>query len=67
MAKNICSRPHPKYFTAKEIAAELSCSDKHIYQIIKNPEMREATIKIGKSGVRINKEKFYDLLEKIYR
>lgn len=67
MATNICSRTRTKYVTVKELAEELNCTVHQIYKIIKRPEMKEAVKKIGTAGVRIDKEKFYEILEQIYR
>lgn len=67
MSTNICSKKHPKYYTVKEIAEELNCCVQQIYKILKKDEMKTAIIKIGTAGIRIDKEKFYNILEQIYR
>ena len=67
MATNICSRTRTKFTTVKELAEELSTSVQQIYKILKRKEMQEAIKKIGTAGVRIDKEKFYTVLDQIYR
>lgn len=67
MATNMLSKKRTKYVTAKELAEELSTSLQQIYRIFKRPEMQEALIKIGEKAVRADKEKFYKILEQIYR
>ncbi|MBO5348961.1 MAG: hypothetical protein J6A89_03980 [Clostridia bacterium] len=67
MATNILSKKRTKYVTAKELAEELSTSLQQIYRIFKRPEMKEAVVKIGEKAVRVNKDKFYQILEQIYR
>lgn len=67
MATNILSKKRTKYVTAKELAEELSTTTMQIYRIFKRPEMQEALIKIGEKAVRADKEKFYEILEQIYR
>lgn len=67
MATNMCSKTKRKLSSVKEIADELSTSVQQVYKILKKPAMQEATIKIGTVGVRVDKEKFYSVLEQIYR
>jgi len=67
MATNLCSRTRRKFSTVKELAEELNTSVQQIYRILKHPAMAESQIKIGKAGVRIDKDKFYQILEQIYR
>lgn len=67
MATNICSRTRRKFVTVKELAEELSTTVQQVYRILKESEMEQATKKIGKIGIRVDKDKFYEILEKIYR
>ena len=67
MSTNLCSRTRTKYSTVKDLADELCCTVQQVYKTIKRPEMEEAKKKIGTAGVRIDKEKFYKILEQIYR
>jgi CTP-dependent riboflavin kinase len=67
MATNICSKSRIKFVTVKELAEELSTSVQQIYKILKNYEMEQCIKKIGTAGIRIEKEKFYEILEQIYR
>lgn len=67
MATNMLSKKRTKYVTAKELAEELSTTTMQIYRIFKRPEMQVAIVKIGEKAVRADKEKFYQILEQIYR
>ena len=67
MATNLCSRTRPKFATVKELAEELSTSVQQIYKILKEPAMEQVVKRIGTAGVRIDKEKFYEILNQIYR
>lgn len=67
MATNICSKRCPKYSTVKDLSIELNCCVQQVYRILKRDEMKPATIKIGTAGIRVDKDKFYEILEKIYR
>lgn len=67
MATNMLSKKRTEYATAKELAEELSTSLQQIYRIFKRPEMQVAIVKIGEKAVRADKEKFYQILEQIYR
>lgn len=67
MATNICSRTRKKFSTVKEIAEELSTTVQQIYRILKEPAMQCVVQKIGEKGIRIDKDKFYEILEQIYR
>ena len=67
MATNICSRTRTKYSTVKELAEELSTTVQQIYRILKEPAMEICIKKIGPAGIRVDKEKFYTIMEQIYR
>ena len=66
MATNMLSKKRIKYVAVKELAEELSTTVQQIYRILKLPEMQVATKKIGTAGVRVDKEKFYEILDQIY-
>ena len=67
MATNMLSKTRRQFCTVKTIAEELDVKVQGIYRILKNPAMSECVQKIGPAGIRIDKEKFYDLLGKVYR
>lgn len=67
MATNVCSKSRTKLSTVKEIAEELGCCVQQIYKTLKRPEMESCIRRIGTAGVRIDKEKFYEIMEQIYR
>lgn len=67
MATNICSRTRTKFSTVKELAEELKCTVQQIYKILKEPAMQSCIKKIGPTGIRINTEEFYRIMDQIYR
>ena len=67
MATNLCSKTRTKYAPVKELAEELSVTAQQIYKILKEPAMEECIKRVGTAGIRIEKEKFYTILEQIYR
>lgn len=67
MATNICSRTRTKYSPVKELAEELGCCVQQIYKTLKRPEMQNCVKRIGTAGLRVDKEKFYRIMEQIYR
>ena len=67
MATNICSRTRKKFAPVKELAEELDCCVQQIYKILKRPEMKDCKKMVGTAGIRVDKEKFYEIMEQIYR
>ena len=67
MATNICSRTRRKFIPVNELAEELDVCVQQIYKILKRNEMEDAVKKVGTAGIRVDKEKFYTILEQIYR
>ena len=67
MATNCLSKTRTKFATVKELAEELGCCVQQVYKTLKRPEMEQARKKIGTTGVRIDKEEFYRVMEQIYR
>ena len=66
MATNICSRTRTQYVKPKELIEQLQICKTRMYEILKMPEMKEAIQKTGEKGIRVNKEKFFEILEKLY-
>ena len=67
MATNICSKSRKKFSTVKEIAEELQCCVQQVYKLLKRSDMQDCIKKIGTAGIRVDKDKFYDNLEKVCR
>lgn len=67
MATNLCSRTRTQYVRVKDLAEELATTPKQIYQILKEPAMQEVVQKIGTVGIRVKKDRFYEILNQIFR
>lgn len=67
MATNTCSRTRKKFATVKELAEELDCCVQQIYKTLKRPGMEDCKKMVGTAGIRVDKEKFYEIMEQIYR
>ncbi len=66
MATNILSKTR-RFVKVKDFAEIYDISDKTVYQMIKNPIFEEAVKKVGKRGIRLNKEKMISIMEQYYR
>lgn len=66
MATNICSRKRRNFVKPVELREELQVGKTRIYELLKKPEMKEAVIKTGEKGLRVDKDKFFEILEKLY-
>ena len=66
MATNICSRTRTQYSKPMELKEELQLGKTRIYDILKLPEMQEAIKRTGKKGIRVDRNKFFDVLDKLY-
>lgn len=67
MATNVCSKTRKKFTKVKELAEELDCCVQQIYKILKRPEMEDCIKMVGTAGIRVDREKFYETMEQIYR
>lgn len=67
MATNCLSKTRRKFATVKEIAEQYSVTVQDIYKKLKLPIFEEAIIKIGNRGIRVDQDKYYEILERTYR
>lgn len=55
-----------KYITVKEFQEQYSLSRSQAYKIVAMPEMKEAVIKSGTRGKKINLDKAFEIMQKIF-
>lgn len=55
-----------KYITVKEFQQQYSLSRSQAYKIVAMPEMKEAVIKSGTRGKKINLDKAFEIMQKIF-
>ena len=55
-----------KYITVKEFQEQYSLSKAQAYNILKKPEMQEAIVKIGQKEIRVNLDKAFEIMQKIF-
>lgn len=55
-----------KYVTVKEFQEQYSLSKPQAYKILAMPEMREAVIKVGERGIRVNLNRAFELMQQIF-
>ena len=66
MATNTCSRTRRIFIKPIELKEQLQIGKTRIYELLKRPEMKGAVIKTGKKGIRVDRDKFFEILEKLY-
>lgn len=66
MATNSLSRTRRKFVKPIIIAEQYSIGKTKLYEMLKKPEFKESIIKTGENSIRVDQDKFYELLEKIY-
>lgn len=55
-----------KYVTPKEFKEQYSLSKAQAYKLLKLPEMQEAIMKVGEKGLRVNLDKAFEIMQKIF-
>ena len=55
-----------KYITVKEFQQQYSLSRSQAYKIVAMSEMKEAVIKSGTRGKKINLDKAFEIMQKIF-
>ena len=55
-----------KYIAVKEFQEQYSLSRSQAYKIVAMPEMKEAVIKSGTRGKKINLDKAFEIMQKIF-
>ena len=66
MAINTCSRTRRTFVKPLELKEQLQLGKTRIYDILKMPEMKDAICRTGKKGIRVDRDKFFEILEKLY-
>lgn len=64
---NICSTSRTKYISPKKICEQYEISKAQIYRLLKLPVFKDCFIKTGEKSIRINQDKFYEILTQYYR
>ena len=67
MATNILSRSRRKFVSVETIAEQYDVTVQDVYQKLRLPMFKEALIKIGNRGIRVDQDKYYEILERTYR
>lgn len=66
MATNICSRTRRTFVKPLELKEQLQLGKTRIYELLRKPEMQKAIIRTGEKGIRVDRDKFFEILEKLY-
>lgn len=67
MATNICSRSRRNFISVKKLAEQYDVTRQDIYAKLKLPEFAETIVKIGDRGIRVDQDKYYEILTQVYR
>lgn len=55
-----------KYITIKEFQEQYSLSRSQAYKILAMPEMKEAVVKMGTRSKKVNLDKAFEIMQKIF-
>ncbi len=66
MATNILSRTRRKFVRPIVIAEQYDIGKTKLYEMLKRPEFKEAIFRTGENSIRIDQDKFYEILEKLF-
>ena len=55
-----------KYITVKEFKEQYSLSRSQAYKILAMPEMQEAVVKMGQRSKKVNLDKAFEIMQKIF-
>ena len=55
-----------KYITVKEFQQQFSLSRSQAYKILAMPEMKEAVVKMGQRSKKVNLDKAFEIMQKIF-
>ena len=55
-----------KYITVKEFKEQYSLSRSQAYKILAMPEMQEAIVKMGQRSKKVNLDKAFEIMQKIF-
>ena len=56
-----------KYISVKEFAQQYGMCRAQAYRILAMPEFEEAVIKIGTAGKKVDIDKAFDIMQKVFR
>ena len=66
MATNLGSRTRRTFVKPSKIIEQYDMGKTKLYEMLKKPEFKEAIMKIGENSIRVDQDKFYEILEKLY-
>jgi hypothetical protein len=55
-----------KYVTVKQFGEQYSLSKAHAYRLLSRPEFKEAVIKIGDAGIRVDLDKAFEIMQMLF-
>lgn len=65
-ATKLQERARTKYVTVKEFQEQYSLSRPQAYKMLAMPEMKEAVIKVGERGIRVNLDRAFEIMQQIF-
>lgn len=65
-ATKLQEKARKKYVTVNEFIEQYSLSKPQAYRILKMPEMKDAIIKVGEKGIRVNLDLAFEIMQKIF-
>lgn len=60
-------RTRRNFVKPAKIANQYDIGKTKLYEMLKNPVFSEAVIKVGESSIRVDQDKFYEVLTQYYR
>lgn len=66
MATNTCSRTRRNFVKPGVIAEQYQIKKTKVYELLKMSEFRPAIKKISDRTIRVDQDKFYEILEELY-
>lgn len=65
-ATKLQEKARKKYVTVNEFRNQYSLSKPQAYKILAMPEMKEAIMKVGKKGKRVDLDLAFEIMQKIF-
>lgn len=60
-------RSRRNFIKPAKIAEQYDIGKTKLYEMLKNPVFSEAVIKVGEDSIRVDQDKFYEVLTQYYR
>ena len=60
-------RSRKNFIKPAKIAKQYDIGKTKLYEMLKNPVFSEAVIKVGEDSIRVDQDKFYEVLTQYYR